>query len=90
MKRMLRTAWLAAGLATMVAIPATAQGPVELSSTPIPENPGWKSYVLGDGALQASPVRIASTSGAVTDAEGLVDPSKGPATLTWDGTGRRH
>jgi hypothetical protein len=68
-------------------MPAAAQGPIQLSSSPISEDPAWKSYVLGDGALQASPVRIASTSGTVTNAEGLVDPSKGPATLTWDGTG---
>ena len=68
-------------------MPASAQGPIQLSSTPIAENPAWKSYVLGDGALQASPVRISSTSGAVSNAEGLVDPSKGPVRLSYDGTG---
>jgi hypothetical protein len=71
----------------LVAVPASAQGPIQLSSNPIAENPGWKSYVLGDGAPDARPVRISSTSGAVTGAQGLVDPSKGPATITWDGTG---
>jgi hypothetical protein len=78
---------LAAGLATLVALPAFAQGPIQLSSSPIAEDPAWKGYVLGDGAPQARPVRIASVSGAVTNAGGLVDPSKGPAKLTWDGTG---
>jgi len=86
-RRLARAAWLAAGLAALAAVPAAAQGPIQLSSSPIPENPAWKGYVLGDGALQASPVRIASTSGAVTNAEGLDDPSRGPAKLTWDGTG---
>jgi hypothetical protein len=86
-RRAARAAWLAAGLATLVAVPASAQGPIQLSSTPIGESPAWKRYVLGDGAPQASPVRIASASGTVRNAEGLVDPSKGPATLTWDGTG---
>ena len=82
-----RVAWIAVALAMLVPVPASAQGPIQLSSSPIAENPAWKSYVLGDGALQASPVRISSTSGAVTNAQGLVDPSKGPATITWDGTG---
>jgi alpha-L-rhamnosidase len=82
-----RAAWIAAGLAALAAVPASAQGPIQLSSTPIAENPAWKSYVLGDGALQAFPVRISSTSGAVTNADGLVDPSRGPARLSWDGTG---
>src|SRR5919109_3632530 len=80
-------AGLGVGLATLLALPAFAQGPIQLSSTPIAESPAWKSYVLGDGASQTSPVRISSTSGAVTNADGLVDPSKGPARLTWDGTG---
>src|ERR671923_100386 len=80
-------AGLGVGLATLLALPAFAQGPIQLSSTPIAESPAWKSYVLGDGASQTSPVRISSTSGAVTNAQGLVDPSKGPARLTWDGTG---
>jgi alpha-L-rhamnosidase len=80
-------AGLGVGLATLPALPAFAQGPIQLSSTPIAESPAWKSYVLGDGASQTSPVRISSTSGAVTNAQGLVDPSKGPARLTWDGTG---
>ena len=83
----LRATCLAVLLATLVAMPAAAQGPVELSSTPIPESPAWKSYVLGDGALQARPVRIAQTTGTVTNAEGLVDPSKGPVRISWDGTG---
>jgi hypothetical protein len=42
---------------------------------------------LGDGAPQASPVRISSTSEAVTNAQGLLDPTKGPATLSYTGTG---
>ena len=86
-RRAARAAWLAAGLATLVAVPASAQGPIQLSSTPIAENPAWESYVLGDGALDATPVRVSSTSGAVSNAQGLVDPSKGPATLTYSGSG---
>ena len=35
-----------------------------------------------------APVRIASVSGSVTNAEGLVDPSKGPATLTYAAGGQ--
>jgi hypothetical protein len=68
-------------------VPASAQGPIQLSSSPIAENPAWKGHVLGDGAPDARPLRVSSTSGAVTGAQGLVDPSKGPATLTYDGTG---
>ena len=79
--------WIAVGLATLVAGTASAQGPIQLSSSPIVENPAWKGYVIGDGAPDARPVRIASTSGSVTGAEGLVDPSKGPATISWDGNG---
>jgi hypothetical protein len=86
-RRAAQVAWIAAGVAMLAAVPVSAQGPIQLSSTPIPENPAWESYVLGDGAPQASPVRISSTSGAVTGAEGLVDPSKGPARLSYDGTG---
>jgi alpha-L-rhamnosidase len=77
-------AWLAAGLAGLAAAsPARAQGPVELSRSPIAENAAWKSYVLGTGTADVAPVRIASVSGQVTNAEGLVDPAKGPATLTF-------
>jgi hypothetical protein len=78
---------LITGVATLAASSAAAQGPIQLSSSPIAENLAWKGYVLGDGALDAKPVRIASTSGAVTNAQGLVDPSSGPARLSWDGTG---
>jgi alpha-L-rhamnosidase len=84
-----RTLALAAGLAALVAVtPARAQGPVELSRTPVAENPAWKGYVLGTGTADVTPVRVASVSGSVTNAEGLVDPSKGPATLTYDAGGR--
>ena len=55
----------------------------------IPDNPAWKSYVIGTGSADVAPVRIASVSGPVTNAEGLVDPSKGPATLTYTAGGRR-
>jgi hypothetical protein len=57
--------------------------PIGLSQTPIAENPAWKSHVLGDGAEVVHPVRVTSTSGAVKNARGLVDSSKGPATLTF-------
>jgi alpha-L-rhamnosidase len=39
--------------------------------------------VLGDGAPDATPVRVVSTSGAVTNAQGLVHRSKRPTTLTY-------
>ena len=82
-----RIACLSVGLAVLAATPALAQGPVELSSSPVPENPGWKSYVLGTGELTAKPVRINAVSGDVSNADGLVDPAKGPARLTYSGTG---
>src|SRR5262249_10296105 len=59
-----------------------AQSAIGLSKTPIREDPSWRSHVLGDGTDVVRPIRIASTSGEVTNARGLVDPSKGPATLT--------
>lgn len=58
------------------------QDPIGLSKIPIPENPSWKNRVIGDGADVVNPVQITSTSGAVKNARGLVDPSRGPATLT--------
>ncbi|MDA0181345.1 hypothetical protein OJ997_13650 [Solirubrobacter phytolaccae] len=85
--RRARIAWLSLGLTALAAAPAFAQGPVELSSSPVPENQSWKSYVVGTGEATAKPVRINATSGDVTNAEGLVDPSKGPAKLTYSGTG---
>ena len=61
MKASSAAAWLAVGLATLAAAaPAGAQGPVELSRSPIPENAAWKSYVLGTGTADVAPVRIAS------------------------------
>src|SRR3954471_12011846 len=79
---------MATGLAALVvAAPAGAQGPVELSRTPVAEDPAWKSYVIGTGASDVTPVRVASTSGDVTNAAGLVDPSKGPARLTYTAGG---
>ena len=53
------------------------------ASGPIAENPAWKHYVLGTGRPDAAPVRVASTSGAVTNAQGLVHRSKRPTTLTY-------
>ena len=52
-------------------------------SGPIPENPAWKQYVLGTGKPDAAPVRVASTSGAITNAQGLVHRSRRPTTLTY-------
>ena len=82
-----RIACLSVGLAVLAAAPALAQGPVELSSSPVAENPGWKNYVLGTGELSTRPARVNAVSGDVTNAEGLVDPAKGPAKLTYSGTG---
>src|SRR3954454_6335567 len=82
-------AWAATGLAALVAAaPASAQGPVELSRTPVAEDPAWKSYVLGTGTTDVTPVRIASVSGSVSNADGLIDPSKGPATLSYAAGGQ--
>src|SRR3954452_4830439 len=78
-RRLARVVGLATGLAALAAPAAMAQGPVQLSSTPIAEDPAWKGQVLGTGSLDATPVRITSTSGDVANAQGLVDPSKGPA-----------
>ena len=78
-----RVTWLAVVLAALVAAPAAAQNAVQMSGTPIAEDPAWKSYVLGTGTADVTPVRVTSTSGNVTNARGLVDPSKGPTTLTY-------
>ena len=77
-RRAALVAWLAAGLATLATAPAGAHGP-----GPIPENPAWKQYVLGTGKPDAAPVRVVSTSGAVTNAQGLVHRSRRPTTLTY-------
>jgi hypothetical protein len=77
-RRVALVAWLAAGLATVGAAPAGAEG-----SGPIPENPAWKQYVLGNGKPDTAPVRVASTSGAVTNAQGLVNRSTKPTTLSY-------
>jgi hypothetical protein len=77
-RRAALVAGIVVGLATVTTAPAGAHG-----SGPIPENPGWKRYVLGDGAPDARPVRVASTSGAVTNAQGLVNGSKKPTTLSY-------
>ena len=71
-------AWLAAGLATVATAPAEPTGP-----GPIPENPAWQQYVLGTGKPDAAPIRVASTSGAVTNAQGLIHQSKKPTTLSY-------
>src|SRR5204862_517506 len=55
--------------------------------TPIAEDPAWKSYVLGTRTAGVTPVRVTSTSGNVTNARGLVEPSKGPTTLTYAARG---
>jgi Bacterial alpha-L-rhamnosidase C-terminal domain/Bacterial alpha-L-rhamnosidase 6 hairpin glycosidase domain len=78
-RRVVPVAWLAAVLAAVATAPAAAHG----STQPIPESPAWKRYVLGDGARDATPVHIASTSGAVTNAEGLARRSGRPTTLTY-------
>jgi alpha-L-rhamnosidase len=77
-RRVALVACLTAGLATVATVPAGAQG-----SGAIPENQAWKLYVLGDGKPDAAAVRVASTSGAVTNAQGLVSGSKKPTTLTY-------
>ena len=73
--RRARIACLSFGLAALAATPAPAQGPVELSSSPIAENQSWKSHVLGTGEATTKPVRVNATIGDVTNAEGLIDPS---------------
>ena len=82
-RRVALVAWLAVGLATLATAPAGAHGSAQPSRGTIAENPAWKRYVLGTGRPDAGPVRIASTSGAVTNAQGLVNRSKKPTTLTY-------
>ena len=82
-----RLVLLALTIMLLTAGPSAAHGPIQLSRAPISQNPTWKSYVIGNGAADATPVRISSVSGDVRNAAGLVDATRGPATLTWDGTG---
>ena len=77
-RRVALVAWLAVGVATPATAPAGAHG-----SGPIPENPAWKRYVLGNGKPDAGAVRVVSTSGSVTNAQGLVNRSRKPTTLTY-------
>lgn len=66
--------------ASAVAEPGTS-GAVALSNNPIPADGSWQSYVESNGAPTVAPVAVASTSGAVTNAEGLINGS-GTTTLT--------
>src|SRR5215469_9080968 len=66
--------------ASAAATPA-APGAVQLSKTAIPADDSWQGYVESNGAPALKPVAVASTSGAVTDAQALVTGS-GTATLT--------
>jgi Bacterial alpha-L-rhamnosidase C-terminal domain/Bacterial alpha-L-rhamnosidase 6 hairpin glycosidase domain len=77
-RRVALVAWVAVGLATVATAPAGAHG-----SGPIPENPAWKQYVLGNGKPDAAAVRVVSTSGAISNAQGLVNRSSKPTTLTY-------
>jgi hypothetical protein len=77
-RRVALVAWLVIGLVTVATAPAGAHG-----SGPIAENPAWKRYVLGNGKPDAGPVRVVSTSGAITNAQGLVNRSRKPTTLTY-------
>jgi alpha-L-rhamnosidase len=56
-------------------------GAAELSKTSVPADSSWQSYVESNGAPTVAPVAVASTFGAVTNAQGLVDGS-GTTTLT--------
>ena len=56
-------------------------GAVALSKNPIPADGNWQGYVESNGAPTVKPVAVASTSGAVTNAQALVNGS-GTATLT--------
>ena len=86
-----RAGWLAVALAALAVSPAAAQGPVELSSAPIAENPAWKGYVLGTGELTAKPVRINATSRR-RDAtpKGWSTPPRARPSSTYSGTGRHR
>jgi hypothetical protein len=75
-------------LATLVPSPRASASPqsqpsgaVTLSDTAIPADSSWQSYVESNGAPTVTPVAVASTSGAVTNAQGLVNGS-GTTTLT--------
>ena len=63
------------------ATPPGSPGAVALSKTPIPADGSWQGYVESTGAPALAPVAIASTSGAVANAQALAGGS-GTATLT--------
>jgi hypothetical protein len=48
----------------------------------------WARYVLGPATSHVTPVRVVSTAGQVSNAQGLVDPSHGPATLSYSPGGK--
>lgn len=58
-----------------------APGAVALSNNPIPADNSWHGYVESNGAPALAPAAVASTSGGVTNAQGLVNGS-GTTTLT--------
>jgi Bacterial alpha-L-rhamnosidase C-terminal domain/Bacterial alpha-L-rhamnosidase 6 hairpin glycosidase domain len=78
----MKASWVAC-LATAVAMAPAAPASAQQAGQPIPESPAWKQYVLGDGAPDATPARIVSTSGDVENAQGLVHRSNKPTTLTY-------
>ena len=52
-----------------------------MSKNPIPADNSWHGYVESNGAPTVAPVAVASTAGAVDNAQGLVNGS-GTTTLT--------
>ena len=66
--------------AAAAAAPAP-KGAVALSKTPVAAQANWQGYIESKGAPTVQPVSIASTSGAVTNAQALAGGS-GTATLT--------
>jgi len=71
-------------LATFAVVATVATVPSVIAGATVPD---WPSYVLGPATPYVTPVRVVSTSGDVANPQGLVDPSKGPATLTRTLTG---
>lgn len=55
---------------------------VPAGAATLPASPNWQQYVEGPATPNVSPVRVVWVSGGVTNPQGLIDPTKGPTTLT--------
>ncbi len=67
---------------TAVAAAALLTGTATAATATTTATPAWQRYLEGPKSGNATPVRVVSVSGQVTNPEGLVDPAKSPVTLT--------